>query len=636
MLGQLSTIRVKWQTSLRFRLTLGLSLLIILIMGTTSFWLITERGQSLYHDTKTRSLNFSRAFAIMGATVVMDNLFRIQEAMPRFVNDPNCLHIDVIDLEHMIVASKHPERIGIELHNDQSWLELTRSGQETVMTVEDIQLGSLLVIVEPILDGEHVTAWSRVIISLAGLEQIQKEMTWRLVLITILLMILAIGALWWAMEIVSRHMHDISARLQHVLETLRGTDQTTHPHSETLPPSEPENVLHQGEIEKITNVTHRAMDLLFTQSEHVKALTVLLEKRVEVRTNQLLASQELYRSVVDTAAEGILTFDGQGKIDTWNQAANRMFGFSYEEVHGKMVDFLTPGSFWLPPHLTSNTSQLHPGEHNIGIRRFMIGRRKDGSTFPLDLAVSEIWVKGHQTYTGLIRDITVQKKNEDALQEANFRLKVLSRQILELQETERQQLAYDLHDEIGQNLTAMKMNLQTLRGISPATKGLGIISDSEDILDQMLTHVRELSLDLHPSLLDDLGLGPTVRWYATRQADRAGWVLKLHLDQTSPQLTKTNALSGFRFVQEALTNIMKHAQAKEVEVHLVQDSEELKVVIQDDGIGFDVSHALSQASKGKTFGLLSMQERIRLVGGHVTIQSTQGKGTAIRARIPVK
>lgn len=228
-----------------------------------------------------------------------------------------------------------------------------------------------------------------------------------------------------------------------------------------------------------------------------------------------------------------------------------------------------------------------------------------------------------------------RKHAEEALLSAHKRLQALSQQLMHVQEQERRQLAQDLHDEIGQALTALKMNLQTMERVLD-TSGVAIpLSDSVAIIDKLLEHVRNVSLDLRPSLLDDLGLVPAVRWYVARQAERAGITAEVDADQSRVCLSPDMAVAGFRVVQEAVTNVLRHAKATRLHVSLRQSDRELELAVEDDGGGFHVPDALARAAKGHSLGLLGMQERVRALGGKISILSERGRGTKIIARIPL-
>jgi signal transduction histidine kinase len=220
-----------------------------------------------------------------------------------------------------------------------------------------------------------------------------------------------------------------------------------------------------------------------------------------------------------------------------------------------------------------------------------------------------------------------------AHQHAEETLQVLSRQLLEAQENERRHIARELHDEIGQALTAVKINLQAAQRTPAALDAY--LEDSTSIVDRTLQQVRTLSLDLRPALLDDLGLGAALRWYVDRQAQRAGFTVQFVIDPLEPRPRPELETACFRVAQEALTNVLRHAQAQHVRVELRQSGTELHLLIRDDGTGFDVHAAQQRAEQGASLGLLGMQERVWLVGGQIEIASAAAQGTEIRVRFPL-
>ncbi len=227
-----------------------------------------------------------------------------------------------------------------------------------------------------------------------------------------------------------------------------------------------------------------------------------------------------------------------------------------------------------------------------------------------------------------------RKYAEEALRHAHSRLRTLSQQLLEVQEQERRRLARDLHDEVGQALTAIKMNLQTMERIANVEPIASTVTDTKAILDQLTQRVRDLSLDLRPSLLDDVGLVAAVRWYVKRQAERAGLAHRVVAEDALSGLPAHLATLCFRVIQEAVTNVLRHAKASSVSVTIGHDSGGVRLCVQDDGIGFKVDQALDRAARGDTMGLIGMQERINFAGGELTIDSTPGGGTAVMASVP--
>ncbi len=212
------------------------------------------------------------------------------------------------------------------------------------------------------------------------------------------------------------------------------------------------------------------------------------------------------------------------------------------------------------------------------------------------------------------------------------RLLALSRRLVGAQEDERRRIARALHDETGQDLTVAMMNLQVLRNGRVDGAARSLIDDSLNLIEQTLRRVRNLSLELRPSLLDDLGLVAALRWYVDRQARRAGFDGLLVVEPAVILAPAEIETTCYRVVQEALTNVARHARASRVRVELTERAGELSLVIKDNGVGFDVGEARRDARAGTSLGLLSMEERVVLVDGVLEIDSGPGSGTVLRAR----
>ena len=222
----------------------------------------------------------------------------------------------------------------------------------------------------------------------------------------------------------------------------------------------------------------------------------------------------------------------------------------------------------------------------------------------------------------------------DEVHAGRERLQALSRQLIATQENERRHLARELHDEIGQALTGIKLNLKALQQPTQVTVRSSLAQETIAVVDQTLNQVRNLALDLRPSMLDDIGLVAALRWCLDRQAQRAGFGTHFHAEPSDLSTSSEIATACFRVAQESLTNIARHAQAKNVRVELRQRDSELELIVSDDGIGFDVSAARVRAIGGASIGLLGMAERVQLVGGQIEITSVPSKGTTIHARFP--
>jgi len=233
---------------------------------------------------------------------------------------------------------------------------------------------------------------------------------------------------------------------------------------------------------------------------------------------------------------------------------------------------------------------------------------------------------------GNLRD---RQRAERDLRATEKRFRMLAQRMLTVQETERHSIARDLHDDLGQILTAIKINLRAA-GALRLRRGRKL-AESAALVEEAIDHVREAALRLRPPILDDLGLAPALRWYVGRQATAAG--LAFHLDVTAledirlPQSVETTC---FRLAQEAITNVIRHAHARYLEISVSIAAGELEVVIHDDGTGFDVDAARSRAAAGTSLGLLSMEERVSLAGGGLVIESTPAHGTTLRAHLPLR
>ncbi len=227
-----------------------------------------------------------------------------------------------------------------------------------------------------------------------------------------------------------------------------------------------------------------------------------------------------------------------------------------------------------------------------------------------------------------------RRRANEALAEAKAGLQALSNRMLEIQEAERRRIARELHDEIGQALTAVKIHLNTAKRRVPEEAGVHL-EESIRVTEFALARVRELSLDLRPPQLDDLGLVSALRWQIDRQLGVAGIAVNFISQPELPRLRPELESTCFRVAQEAITNILRHAGATEVEMRLTSTDEILQLMIKDDGKGFDLTGKRQWVLAGNSVGLLGMQERVALVGGTIEITSTPGCGAQIKAEFPL-
>ncbi|OAI41645.1 hypothetical protein AYO40_02835 [Planctomycetaceae bacterium SCGC AG-212-D15] len=215
------------------------------------------------------------------------------------------------------------------------------------------------------------------------------------------------------------------------------------------------------------------------------------------------------------------------------------------------------------------------------------------------------------------------------------RVQELSRQLLTIQEGERRHIGRELHDEIGQVLCAISVNLKVTKTKVNAS-AWPRLEECIGMVDRAVEQVRNLSLDLRPYMLDEFGLEAALRWYLDRLAQRSG--LTAHFNSLLSVLEIPHEVRNacFRVAQEALTNVVRHADAKEVWMKLQGEEGEVRLEVRDDGAGFEVADALNRAAQGGSLGLLGMRERVELLGGQVDIESQPEHGTSVRVRLPLE
>ena len=236
---------------------------------------------------------------------------------------------------------------------------------------------------------------------------------------------------------------------------------------------------------------------------------------------------------------------------------------------------------------------------------------------------------------GINQDVTRRKRTEEELRKAVTQLRSLSRRILDIQEAERRRIANELHDELGQALTAIKISLQSPNRVA-AQSAAEIDAASVAAVETALQQVRRLALALRPSVLDDLGLVAALRWLAEQAGANGDLVATLDAAELPSRLAPDIETACFRIVQEALANARRHARARLVEIHLRQDGETVALCVRDDGCGFEPASVRERALAGNSMGVLAMEERAALIGGQLDIASAPGQGSRLTLRCPLR
>lgn len=486
----------------------------------------------------------------------------------------------------------------------------------------------------------------------------------------------------------------------------------------------------------------------FNKMTQTLKATRLSERNHLDRLQQALAnlkeSEMHLQAIMENALDSIITIDEKGIIQTFNPATEKIFGYKASEVIGKSVDVLMPEpdksqhDEYIQRYLSTGVAKI------IGFGREVLGLRKDGSVFPMELAVSEMYLEGKRQFIGIVRDITERKQAEEELKkhteeiknlskfpsenpspvlrvgndgivlyanapalsllgdrnsqiggpiasyfraviskaresnlskeievnhknrifsfevmpvvDANYvniygrditerkqaedefrnsreQLRNLSRKLQSAQEEERSRIAREIHDELGQALTALSLDLAWLERKLPQEQGpiLNQIHSMIQFIDTTIERVQKIVTELRPQILDDLGLCDALKWQIKEFKKRTGIQCELTLNPKEIHLDPDRSTTIFRIYQEALTNVARHASASKVFASFKQIKNQLELEIRDNGKGIEED----QISNPKSLGLIGVYERALLLGGTVHIQGRPGKGTTITVRIPI-
>lgn len=349
-------------------------------------------------------------------------------------------------------------------------------------------------------------------------------------------------------------------------------------------------------------------------------------QRVEMEY-ALSKSEARMRSVFNNVSDGIIIIDEKGIIEKLNPSAERLFGYSAEEIIGQSINKLMPEPD-RSRHDSYLTSYLNGGKAKIlDTRREVSGLKKDGSIFPMELGVSEFYVDQRHFFIGTVHDITERKKAEAVQRDLSSHLETA-------REDERTRIAREIHDELGSILTALKMDLSWLNRQLPADLPLchEKISVMSRHLDDAIGSVRKIIADLRPSILDHLGLLAAIDWKLDEFKEQNGIQCVLTAPEANIVMDEGRDIAVFRIMQEALTNIALHSAATHVTLDVETDTNSLMMKVIDNGCGM----VKAQMNRPGKYGILGMHERARHFGGKVVISSNPGKGTTLELSMPLK
>jgi two-component system sensor histidine kinase UhpB len=281
------------------------------------------------------------------------------------------------------------------------------------------------------------------------------------------------------------------------------------------------------------------------------------------------------------------------------------------------------------------------GEGEVRYGRFHHFKRT-GEQIDVDAIGHLVAWRGRPARLVQINDITERLRTQQTLERLNRelelsheRLRALSRRLFEVQEEERRRLARDLHDDVGQALTALKIQLESVARAGAEAAARSRVDECVDTVQHTLERVRQLSLSLRPPQLDDLGLAAAVRSHLDRQARVAGLQAHFETEEAPQELAPDTETACFRVAQEAINNVLRHARARNLWVRLFTAGGRLAISVRDDGRGFDLDSVRERSANGSSLGLIGMEERMALAGGSFELRSAPGQGTTLLATFPV-
>ena len=394
-------------------------------------------------------------------------------------------------------------------------------------------------------------------------------------------------------------------------------------------------------------------------------LLAIEDATARLRATEALALSEVrYRRLFETAQDGILLVDPETRrVFDANPFLTHLLGYSRDELVGKEL-----WEIGLFGDIEANKAAFQTLQEKGYIRYEDLPlRTHDGRGIDVEF-VSNVYDVGERRVIQCnIRDITDRKRAEEAIRAANAQLegrvrertaelghtngvleaeisrreqaegerRTLQRRLTTAQEDERRRIARELHDQLGQHLTALALGLKVIQsGLPNPSPGLDQLQELQSLTDRIGREVHNLALELRPTALDDLGLRVTLGNYAETWGERAGVAVDFQSAGVDGRLPPDIETTLYRVVQEALTNVLKHAGARRVSVVLQGAPGHVVAVVEDDGRGFDTEQGAG--SGARSLGILGMRERMELVGGELTIDSTPGRGTTVIARVPLR
>jgi len=351
---------------------------------------------------------------------------------------------------------------------------------------------------------------------------------------------------------------------------------------------------------------------------------------------ELALQKQRLRRMIDTAIDGIITVDENQTIILANPAAAFIFGYDIDALVGSSLNNLIP-----PRHRQVHGTHVQKfGDAGITRRKmgthfedfYVTGCRANGDEFPIEASIAHQLENGQRYYTVIFRDITDRKIAKEKMARYHDQLSQLSNTLQSIREEERKHIARELHDDLGQLLAALRMDLSLLqRDHELVDKNKQTIASMDQLILTAITTLRRIATDLRPRALDEGGLFFALQTLQKEFSQRHQIACELIGDEEQLTLDDARSTAIFRIIQESLTNVARHAQATDVQIEFQRDKNELRFTITDNGIGIDED----DMRKSQSFGLVGMRERIKAMQGEFHVSSNLGDGTTLEVKIPL-
>lgn len=381
--------------------------------------------------------------------------------------------------------------------------------------------------------------------------------------------------------------------------------------------------------------------LRYDQSGQLIAFDGLISDVTERKQAEqaLRASEERFRTLLEDAPAAI-TLVRQGRCLYRNKMSVNLFGPDHADEPLVQAIARRQSSLALAPAQPYPSASPGPQPAPESLNEFETTvRRSGGSELPVHVAISEVKLADGPATIAFVSDITKRHLAEEAVHRTSEQLRALSGRLQSLREEERMRIAREIHDHLGQLLTALKLELRSLERKSAAVPDAELrgalaakVASARQLADETITSVQKIAAELRPGALDRLGLGAAIQLESESFAARSGIHCQFNLPEMLPELPQSHATAMFRIFQELLTNIGRHSQATQVVIRLDCDSDSLNLEVTDDGIGIQPVHLQSPNS----LGLLGMHERASQLGGQLTFALDLKRGTRVKVRLPLQ